>query len=135
MVEGCLDHQHFRDCYHVHEKIRTRLSFCNRKLIDRIIRELHQTDDIMKQIPVWMDTARSCARTEADLGGRQAAELSGEKCSLHPQPESARHPYRDSPGDCRNKSPVLQLSHEAAGTELVQRGNGVYGLGIDRPEE
>ena len=67
MVEGCLDHQHFRDCYHVHEKIRTRLSFCNRKLIDRIIRELHRTDDIMKQIPVWMDTARSCARTEEDL--------------------------------------------------------------------
>ena len=67
MVEGRLDHQHFRDCYHVHEKIRTRLSFCNRKLIDRIIRELHQSDDIMKQIPVWMDTARSCARTEADL--------------------------------------------------------------------
>ena len=28
MVEGCLDHQHFRDCYHVHEKIQTRLSFC-----------------------------------------------------------------------------------------------------------
>ena len=67
IVEGCLDHQHFRDCYHVHEKIRTRLSFCNRKLIDRIIRELHRTDDIMKQIPVWMDTARSCARTEEDL--------------------------------------------------------------------
>ncbi len=67
MVEGCLDHQHFRDCYHVHEKIRTRLSFCNRKLLDRIIRELHHTNDIMKQIPVWMDTARSCARTEADL--------------------------------------------------------------------
>lgn len=67
MVEGCLDHQHFRDCYHVHEKIRTRLSFCKRKLVDRMIRELHQTDDIMKRIPVWMDTARSCARTEADL--------------------------------------------------------------------
>ena len=67
MVEGCLDHQHFRDCYHVHEKIRTRLSFCNKELVDHIIRELHQTDNIMKQIPVWMDTARSCARTEADL--------------------------------------------------------------------
>ena len=67
MVEGCLDHQHFRDCYHVHEKIRTRLSFCKRELVDRIIRELHQTDDIMKRIPVWMDTARSFARTEADL--------------------------------------------------------------------
>lgn len=67
MVEGCQDHQHFRDCYHVHEKIRTRLSFCNRKLVDRIIRELHRTDDIMKQIPIWMDTARSCARTEEDL--------------------------------------------------------------------
>ena len=67
MVEGCLDHQHFRDCYHVHEKIRTRLSFCNKELVDHIIRELHQSDDIMKQIPVWMDTARSCARTEADL--------------------------------------------------------------------
>ena len=67
LVEGCQDHQHFRDCYHVHEKIRTRLSFCNRKLVDRIIWGLHRTDDIMKQIPVWMDTARSCARTEADL--------------------------------------------------------------------
>ena len=67
IVEGCLDHQHFRDCYHVHEKIRTRLSFCNKKLVDRIIRELHRTDNIMKQIPVWMDTARSCARTEEDL--------------------------------------------------------------------
>lgn len=67
MVEGCLDHQHFRDCYHVHEKIRTRLSFCNKELVDHIIRELHQTDNIMKQIPVWMDTARSCARTEEDL--------------------------------------------------------------------
>ena len=67
MVEGCLDHQHFRDCYHVHEKIRTRLSFCNKELVDHIIRELHRTDNIMKQIPVWMDTARSCARTEEDL--------------------------------------------------------------------
>ncbi len=67
MVEGCLDHQHFRDCYHVHEKIRTRLSFCKRELVDRIIRELHQSDDMMKRIPVWMDTARSYARTEADL--------------------------------------------------------------------
>ena len=136
MVEGCLDHQHFRDCYHVHEKIRTRLSFCNRKLIDRIIRELHRTDDIMKQI-FRMDG--HCPELRPNRGGfgggRQAAELSGEKCSLYPPPESARHPYRDSPGDCRNKSPVLQLSHEAAGTELVQRGNGVYGLGINRPEE
>lgn len=67
MVEGCRDHQHFRDCYHVHEKIRTRLSFCNRKLVDRIIRELHSADDIMKQIPIWMDTVQSCARTEEDL--------------------------------------------------------------------
>lgn len=68
MAEGCLDHQHFRDCYHVHEKIRTRLSFCKRELVDRImVRELHQTDDMMKRIPVWMDTARSYARTEADL--------------------------------------------------------------------
>ena len=67
IVEGCLDHQHFRDCYHVHEKIRTRLSFCNKELVDHIIRELHRTDNIMKQITVWMDTARSCARTEEDL--------------------------------------------------------------------
>ena len=54
MAEGCLDHQHFRDCYHVHEKIRTRLSFCKRELVDRMVRELHQTDDMMKRIPVWM---------------------------------------------------------------------------------
>lgn len=35
----------------------------------------------------------------------------------------------------RNKSPVLHLSHETAGTELVQRRNGVHGLSTDRPEE
>ena len=35
----------------------------------------------------------------------------------------------------RNESPVLQLSHKTAGAELVQRRNGVHGLGIDRPEE
>ena len=35
----------------------------------------------------------------------------------------------------RNKSPVLQLSHKTAGAELVQRRNGVHGLGTDRPEE
>ena len=35
----------------------------------------------------------------------------------------------------RNESPVLQLSHKTAGAELVQRRNGVHGLGTDRPEE
>lgn len=35
----------------------------------------------------------------------------------------------------RNESPVLQLSHETAGAELVQRRNGVHGLDTDRPEE
>ena len=35
----------------------------------------------------------------------------------------------------RNESPVLQLAHETAGAELVQRRNGVHGLGTDRPEE
>ena len=68
-------------------------------------------------------------------GGRQTAELSGKKCSLYPKPEPAWHPYRNPLGYCRNESPVLQLSHETARAELVQRRNGVHGLGTDRPEE
>ena len=35
----------------------------------------------------------------------------------------------------RNESSVLQLSHKTAGAELVQRRNGVHGLGTERPEE
>lgn len=56
---------------------------------------------------------------EQMVGGRQTAELSGKKCSLYPKPEPARHPYRNPLGYCRNESPVLQLSHETAGAELV----------------
>ncbi len=55
--------------------------------------------------------------------------------SLYPKSEPARHPYRNPLGYCRNESPVLQLAHETAGAELVQRRNGVHGLGTDRPEE
>ena len=133
MVEGCLDHQHFRDCYHVHEKIRTRLSFCKRELVDRMIRELHQTDDMMKRMDGHCPELRP--NRGGFGGGRQTAELSGKKCSLYLKPEPARHPYRNPLGYCRNESPVLQLSHETAGAELVQRRNGVHGLGTDRPEE
>ena len=68
-------------------------------------------------------------------GGRQTAELFGKKCSLYPKPEPAWHPYRNPLGYCRNESPVLQLSHETAWAGLVQRRNGVHGLGTDRPEE
>ena len=121
MVEGCLDHQHFRDCYHVHKKIRTRLSFCKRELVDRIIREIHQTNDIMKRIPVWMDTAWSYARTEADLEEVDKLQSYLERNAPYiPKLEPARHPYRNPLGYCRNESPVLQLSHETAGAELVQ---------------
>ena len=35
----------------------------------------------------------------------------------------------------RNESLVLQLSHETAGAELIQRRNGVHGLDTDHPEE
>ena len=63
------------------------------------------------------------------------SRLSGEKGSLYPEPEPARHPYRNPLRYCRNESPVLQLSHETAGAELVQRKNGVHGLGTDCPEE
>ena len=90
----------------------------------------------MKQIPVWMDTARSCARTEADLEEVDKLQSYLERNAPYIPSLSQRGIHNRNPlGDCRNKSPVLQLSHEAAGTELVQRGNGVYGLGIDRPEE
>ena len=60
---------------------------------------------------------------------------SGFYYSLYPKPEPARHPYRNPLGYCRNESPVLQLSYETARAELVQRRNGVHGLGTDRPEE
>ena len=136
MVEGCLDHQHFRDCYHVHEKIRTRLSFCKRKLVGPYDqraspdRRYDETDSRMDGHCPELRPNRG-----GSGGGRQTAELSRKKCSLYPKPEPARHPYRNPLGYCRNESPVLQLSHETAGAELVQRRNGVHGLGTDRPEE
>ncbi len=67
MVEGCKAHYHCRDRYHANEKIRTRLSFCDKALVEQIIRELYSCSDIRAHLAVWMDTAASQAKTPEDL--------------------------------------------------------------------
>lgn len=67
MVEGCKAHYHCRDRYHANEKIRTRLSFCSKALVEEIIKELSNCADIKARLGVWMDTAASQARTDEDL--------------------------------------------------------------------
>ena len=67
MADGCKRHFHFLDRYHVNEKIRTRLSFCRKDLVERIIRELSEASDIRPLIPVWIDTAGSQAKTDKDV--------------------------------------------------------------------
>lgn len=69
MVEGCKNHQHFRDQFHVNKKIRTRLSFCSKSLIEHIIKECNRMKDITEYIDHWMDTAASQARTNKDTEG------------------------------------------------------------------
>ena len=64
---GCLEHIHVRDDFHVNKKIRERLSFCPKALVDAIIRELRSldtVDKVMDKIPLWMDTAASHVRKE-----------------------------------------------------------------------
>lgn len=67
MVEGCKAHLHFRDRFHVNKKIRTRLSFCDKSLVERITRECNNlkiTSECI--IDQWMDTAASQAQTGKD---------------------------------------------------------------------
>ncbi len=66
IVEGCKAHYHFRDRFHVNEKIRTRLSFCKKNLVEAIIHEMSTAPDIKPYIPAWMDTAAAQAETEKD---------------------------------------------------------------------
>lgn len=67
MVEGCKAHQHFRDRFHVNKKIRTRLSFCKKSLLEHIVKECNRLKDITEYIDSWMDTAMSQARTNKDV--------------------------------------------------------------------
>lgn len=67
MVEGCKAHLHFRDRFHVNKKIRTRLSFCSRSLVEYIIKECNRLKSISEySIDQWMDTAASQAQTGKD---------------------------------------------------------------------
>ena len=67
MAEGCKAHYHCRDRYHVNEKIRTRLSFCDKALVEQMIKDLSCCSDIRARLSVWMDTAASQAKTPEDL--------------------------------------------------------------------
>ena len=40
MVDGCKSHEHFRDRYHVNEKIKQRLNFADKDLVNRLHRML-----------------------------------------------------------------------------------------------
>lgn len=65
---GCREHIHVRDDFHVNKKIRERLSFCPKVLVDEIIRELkslNTVDKVMRKIPLWLDTAVSHVRKES----------------------------------------------------------------------
>ena len=67
MTEGCKIHLHFRDRFHVNKKIRERLSFCDKRLVEYVIKECNTQKDITKYIDTWMDTAASQAQTNKDM--------------------------------------------------------------------
>ena len=65
MCWGCREHIHVRDDFHVNKKIRERLSFCPRALVDTIIREqrsLNTAEKVKEKIPLWLDTAAGYVR-------------------------------------------------------------------------
>ena len=64
--EGCREHIHFRDQYHVNRKIRSRLNFCPRSFIEDFIKALRSTPDVEAMIGPWLGTAGSLARTKED---------------------------------------------------------------------
>lgn len=64
MVEGCKEHYHFRDRYHVNEKVRTRLSFCPREFIDEFVHILNKSKNVMADMEPYLDTADSYVQTE-----------------------------------------------------------------------
>ena len=65
MCWGSHEHKHVRDDFHVNKKIRVRLSFCPKKFVDSMIRELrtlNKESEVKEKIPLWMDTAKSFVR-------------------------------------------------------------------------
>lgn len=70
LVAGCKGHYHFRDRYHVNEKVRTRLSFCPGKFVDKFLLTLNKSKDIMADMKPYLDTAASYAET-----GEQAEQV------------------------------------------------------------
>ena len=77
MVEGCGRHEHFRDKYHVNEKIRTRLSFCPAAFVNKFTKAIGKSDSqgIRKQLKALLDTAESLARTKDEI--EQVKRLGG----------------------------------------------------------
>ena len=59
IVEGCKSHEHFRDRYHVNEKIKQRLNFADKELVNRLHRMLwaYRWEDVC----TCLDTAESQA--------------------------------------------------------------------------
>lgn len=73
LCEGCKEHIHFRDQYHVNRKIRSRLSFCPKDFVEIFLRELRSSPDVKVVMKPWMETAASMAKTKEDR--KNAARL------------------------------------------------------------
>ena len=59
MVDGCKSHEHFRDRYHVNEKIKQRLNFADKNLVNRLHRMLWSYS--WEDVCTCLDTAESQA--------------------------------------------------------------------------
>ena len=65
IAEGCMKHEHFRDRYHVNQKIKKRLSFAMpevKKVVEKGILDYN-----WDEVTVGLDTAESCAENEEEI--------------------------------------------------------------------
>ena len=71
---GCLRHEHFRDSYHVHRKIKERLNFVPQKLQQKMIQAVHNYD--LESVHVCMDTVESLIDEKEEMYLEQLRLLS-----------------------------------------------------------
>ncbi|HFI0004798.1 TPA: ISLre2 family transposase, partial [Streptococcus suis] len=72
---GCFRHEHFRDMYHVHRKIKERLNFVSSKLQGKLIEAIHQYDK--EKVRACLDTAESLIEEREETCLEQLRLLQG----------------------------------------------------------
>ena len=72
---GCFRHEHFRDMYHVHRKIKERLNFVSSKLQGKLIEAIHQYDK--EKVRACLDTAESLIEDREETCLEQLRLLQG----------------------------------------------------------